>query len=309
MGNLLPAPVVGTYQQAEEEARKAEAEARKAEAEACIVEAEAALDLRFQRRSVGKKDAIFILCVFQNGEYVKSGTAFAITCKLLLTCFHSLHVEKEGEEEKGDCDAYACALASSARVNVDDIVDLNFTKHVIKVVAFNRRDDWAVLKLIGDDKFPVFIPICDRTTLPVASNSSVLTEYYFPLSLLDNGILSEVLVWSQNVSLMQVINEKAVVSGGKTRGSSGCPVVTSDGKAFAMHLSSINERQAVGNLRANREIKGKSKKTEARISELETTVSELSDSVGDVSHADFSECLVLSCVPLLLDAIHDASDT
>ena len=142
------------------------------------------------------------------------------------------------------------------------------------------------------------------------SRGTVLSEYYFPLSLLDNGMLSEVLVWSQNVSLMQVRDEKAVVSGGKTRGSCGCPVVTSDGKAFAMHLSSINERQAARNRRANKEIKCK-QKNEALITELETTMSELSESVADESHADFSECLVLCCVPRLLDAIrtHDASDT
>ena len=313
MGNFL-STVVDLYRQGLE-VRKIEAEARIAEFKAR--EAEAALKLlelqSIQRLSVGKKDAVFILCVFQGGVYVNSGTAFAITSKLLLTCFHSLHVEEEGEGE-GDfaCDAYKCALASSARMNEEEIVDLNFTEYAVKVVAFNRGEDWAVLKLIGDEKFPIFIPLCDRTTLPRASSSTVLSEYYFPLSLLDNGMLSEVLVWSQNVSLMQVRDEKAVVSGGKTRGSSGCPVVTSDGKAFAMHLSSINERQAAGNRRANKEIKCKSKqKNEARITELETTMSELSESVADVSHADFSECLVLCCVPRLLDAIrtHDASDT
>ena len=110
------------------------------------------------------------MCVFQNGVYVNSGIAFAITSKLLLACFHSLHVEEEEGEGEGEgdfaCDAYKCALASSARMNEEEIVDLNFTEYAVKVVAFNRVEGWAVLKLIGDEKFPIFIPLCDRTTLP-----------------------------------------------------------------------------------------------------------------------------------------------
>ena len=75
MGNFLPT-VVDLYRQGLD-VRKIEAEARIAEFKAR--EAEAALKLldlqSIQRLSVGKKDAVFILCVFQGWVYVKSGTA------------------------------------------------------------------------------------------------------------------------------------------------------------------------------------------------------------------------------------------
>jgi hypothetical protein len=190
----------------------------------------------------------------------------------------------------------------------------------LKLICFDKFDDWALFCRHDTGVFSTFLPICQKEELPKPSSNVIIHQYYFSLGLILNSTIKDLCIWSDSTSLLQYDDGKfAILKRGKTAGSSGSPAVTNDGKVLGMHLDSFTESpecifsNADGNPDSPPPLAkmgiSKRRLSDEGAAERSSYVMESTSvfsSLSDLSHASYSRVLVLAAVPQLMEAIQKA---
>ena len=270
--------------------------------------------LKLKRPSIGKGDAVFIFYIAHEGFLEVSGTAFAISETLIFTAYHNFSID--GGDHHPNCSISSKATNTSGVLTpLDDCISL-------KLLCFDKCDDWALFCRHDTGVFSTFLPICQKEELPKPSSDVIIHQYYFSLGLILNSTIKDLCIWSDSTSLLQYDDGKfAILKRGKTSGSSGSPAVTNDGKVLGMHLDSFTESPECifSNADGNPDSPpppplakmGVSKRrlSEEGAAERSSCVMESTSvfsSLSDLSHSSYSRVLVLAAVPQLMEAIQKA---
>jgi hypothetical protein len=259
--------------------------------------------ISIHRPSSVKVEAVFILTIKnEKGEIEFKGTAFAVTPKKAVTCYHHFNDYKNTE----------IILTNSVDIDGDGVTTLPPRFFSVNLISSSESDDWAVLEIPSKDPdvFRVTIPICRNLPVPSSNPNSGITVFYVPLGIIDEGKLPKVGVWNEVTFLLQLEDKTAVFQFGRTRGCSGSPYVDHNGEVIAYHIECLNEYKVVTSAPSTVEKrKSRTKKTKSEGKRLEVKISHLSKHVDSVSqesgstHANYSIGNVISRLPALLEAI------
>lgn len=97
--------------------------------------------------------SVFVLCDSVANGQGSIGTCFAVSNKHILTCYHNLLEDQQGNPEPN----YSIAL-SVERSNTNQLL---FPEgyEVVRLRYRNKNADWAILELIGNSDFTEIIPV------------------------------------------------------------------------------------------------------------------------------------------------------
>lgn len=182
-----------------------------------------------------------------------SGTAFAVTKKRIVTCYHNIDIEST-ETTLGSYHG-SCVLIQSVdkayirRSLSGWIYDLPASETSVEVQfsSGNELDDWVVYERSDEESFDTFFRVCDEQSLPLPSPTSHLTSLFAPLGFLDEEAVTEIQIWRQSSELVQyqrkrnIRNSVMFLKDGKCRSSSGSPVINKGGYVVGFHTDSFNE--------------------------------------------------------------------
>ena len=166
----------------------------------------------------------------REGEFIPTGTCFAVSDRYLLTAQHNM--------DKKKLVGYGIALGVSKTMGIQDVPE-DF--HFVKIKYFNVLSDWAIVELSGSPFTEHTVPI-PITTVEVEMDTDFVV-FHMPISdymfmFLENDGISLFAAWMRAAR-----PRKHHVEGNKGlfKGSSGAPFVLRNGCAFAMHLERRNE--------------------------------------------------------------------
>lgn len=197
-------------------------------------------------KSAGKRDAVYIVCTIETEKFTLSGTAFAVTEDLIVTCAHS--VKAKGRKTSKNCMLFSSVTRCPTGIEYPPY------RIPISLVKLDEADDWAVYKRMDDKKFSIFLAV--ERYLPEPSTNLSFTIYHAPLSVIGLADLNSLTIWGEFTSLLQydpkLVFDKDAVTGkiegryfvsanGKCGGSLGAPIVNKNGRVIAFHTASFNE--------------------------------------------------------------------
>lgn len=251
-------------------------------------------------KSANKRDAVYIVCTTENEEFVLSGTAFAVTEDLIVTCAHSVKFKRRKAYE-------SCMLFSSVvRCSTGFVYPAD--RIPISLVKLDEADDWAVFKRTDDKKFLTFLTV--EVNLPEPSTNLGFTIYHAPLNVIEPRELNSLTIWGESTSLLQydskvdktgaitIKNRYFVSTDGKCGGSSGAPIVNQSGNVIAFHTASFNEDQDQDQDLSRPKLSAKNLKLSSA-HKAETR----SNSQATSAYASYSHATVISTVPDLMNLI------
>ena len=251
---------------------------------------------------------MFIVCVMQvEGMLEYAGTAFAVGETRVVTCSHNIMSEVEGNN--GTTVFTDCVLVSVVYRYASGF-EYPEERIPIRLSTYNEEDDWAVFERTDGKTFSTYLEIEEK--FPEPSSVLQLTIYHAPLSVTEPGGLNTLSIWSETTTLLQydckvvedrgsrtrIDNRYAVLTNGKCGGSSGSPVVTSDGKVLAFHTASFNESVA-------EDIAPESKLTASNLKMASGDQVECGSNSSRTSrsYANYSHATIISTIPGLMSAI------
>jgi hypothetical protein len=161
------------------------------------------------------------------------GTCFVISERHLLTCYHNLLEDQQGNPEQH----YTIALSVERSKTNQVLFPEGYRK--VRLRYRNKDADWAILELLGNPSFPEIIPVSlDLNPVPSDTDVKVFHCAVGPFNDEEDEILSADTAWAKT---MRGTAHHLRCNKGFYRGSSGAPVVLRDGSVVAFHQESKNE--------------------------------------------------------------------